>query len=248
MEPIPIRIREDTKEVLESEAADQNISVSAYSRELIEKGREFDAQEHEDVLQEYTVPSESGQEVSQLRAMTLRVEPSTEETLAEETADTEESLSEYVRGLIARGRAQEDIVANDEEPEQSDVPESTQTADEDDLWAESEHQNDQSKMGERSVELTLSPETHTWLQEQTADSDLSVAAYVEELVSTARNTESEGVGANQTAAQEAPDNTLSDRVGTLEAEFAAVNERQTDTVQEISELKQRIATLEARIE
>jgi len=42
MEPLTIRIREDTKESLESEADEYGISVSEYVRELIEKGRAHD--------------------------------------------------------------------------------------------------------------------------------------------------------------------------------------------------------------
>ncbi len=42
MEPLTIRIREDTKESLESEAAEYDVSVSEYVRQLIEKGREYD--------------------------------------------------------------------------------------------------------------------------------------------------------------------------------------------------------------
>lgn len=42
MEPITIRIHTDTKQSLEDEAAEYNISVSEYVRRLIEKGREYD--------------------------------------------------------------------------------------------------------------------------------------------------------------------------------------------------------------
>ena len=42
MEPITIRVREDTKNSLESEASEYNVSVSEYVRELIEQGREYD--------------------------------------------------------------------------------------------------------------------------------------------------------------------------------------------------------------
>ena len=42
MEPLTIRVREETKESLESEAAEYDVSVSEYVRELIEKGREYD--------------------------------------------------------------------------------------------------------------------------------------------------------------------------------------------------------------
>lgn len=42
MEPLTIRIREETKESLESEADEYDVSVSEYVRELIEKGREYD--------------------------------------------------------------------------------------------------------------------------------------------------------------------------------------------------------------
>lgn len=248
MEPIPIRIHEDTKEALEYEAADQNISVSAYTRELIEKGREFDAEEHEDVLEKYSASGENGEEVSQLRAITLRVEPSTEETLEAETADNDVSLSEHIRDLIARGRAQEYIVAKEAEPEQSEVPDEDNTENEEDVWAESDHQNDQSKMGEVSIELTVTPETNTWLQEQTADSELSVAGYVEELLETARESETEGANVDDRVAQEAIDDSLTDRVGRIEAELEALDERQTDTVEGLSELKQRVATIEAQIE
>jgi len=42
MEPLTIRVREETKESLESEAGEYGVSVSEYIRELIEKGREYD--------------------------------------------------------------------------------------------------------------------------------------------------------------------------------------------------------------
>ena len=42
MEPLTIRIREDTRQSLESEATEYDVSVSEYVRELIEKGREYD--------------------------------------------------------------------------------------------------------------------------------------------------------------------------------------------------------------
>jgi antitoxin component of RelBE/YafQ-DinJ toxin-antitoxin module len=40
--PLTIRIREETKESLEDEAAEYGVSVSEYVRELIDKGREYD--------------------------------------------------------------------------------------------------------------------------------------------------------------------------------------------------------------
>lgn len=42
MEPLTIRVREKTRESLEEEAAEYDVSVSEYVRELIEKGREHD--------------------------------------------------------------------------------------------------------------------------------------------------------------------------------------------------------------
>ena len=42
MEPLTIRIQEDTKKSLEEEAAEYNVSVSEYIRRLIDKGREYD--------------------------------------------------------------------------------------------------------------------------------------------------------------------------------------------------------------
>ena len=42
MEPLTIRVREKTKESLEEEAAEYDVSVSEYVRDLIEKGREYD--------------------------------------------------------------------------------------------------------------------------------------------------------------------------------------------------------------
>jgi DNA repair exonuclease SbcCD ATPase subunit len=42
MEPLTIRIRQDTKQSLEDEAAEYDVSVSEYVRQLIEKGREYD--------------------------------------------------------------------------------------------------------------------------------------------------------------------------------------------------------------
>jgi len=42
MEPLTIRIHAETKESLESEAAEYDVSVSEYVRQLIEKGREYD--------------------------------------------------------------------------------------------------------------------------------------------------------------------------------------------------------------
>ena len=42
MEPLTIRIREDLKKSLESEADEYDVSVSEYIRRLIDKGREYD--------------------------------------------------------------------------------------------------------------------------------------------------------------------------------------------------------------
>ncbi len=42
MEPLTIRIRKQTKESLEAEAGEYDVSVSEYVRELIDKGREYD--------------------------------------------------------------------------------------------------------------------------------------------------------------------------------------------------------------
>ena len=42
MKPLTIRIRANTKESLESEADEYDVSVSEYVRELIDKGREYD--------------------------------------------------------------------------------------------------------------------------------------------------------------------------------------------------------------
>lgn len=42
MEPLTIRIQAETKESLESEAAEYDVSVSEYVRRLIRKGREYD--------------------------------------------------------------------------------------------------------------------------------------------------------------------------------------------------------------
>lgn len=42
MKPLTIRVREDTKESLESEASEYDVSVSEYVRELLAKGREYD--------------------------------------------------------------------------------------------------------------------------------------------------------------------------------------------------------------
>jgi len=42
MEPLTIRIHEDTKESLQAEATEYDVSVSEYVRQLIEKGREYD--------------------------------------------------------------------------------------------------------------------------------------------------------------------------------------------------------------
>lgn len=47
MEPLTIRIQEDTKESLESEADEYDVSVSEYVRRLIRKGREYDDLEAE---------------------------------------------------------------------------------------------------------------------------------------------------------------------------------------------------------
>lgn len=47
MEPLTIRIQEDTKESLESEADESDVSVSEYVRRLIRKGREYDGLETE---------------------------------------------------------------------------------------------------------------------------------------------------------------------------------------------------------
>jgi len=42
MEPLTIRIREETKKSIEGEADEYGVSVSEYIRELIEKGREYE--------------------------------------------------------------------------------------------------------------------------------------------------------------------------------------------------------------
>ena len=42
MEPLTIRIRAETKESLDEEADEYDVSVSEYVRELIRKGREYD--------------------------------------------------------------------------------------------------------------------------------------------------------------------------------------------------------------
>jgi septal ring factor EnvC (AmiA/AmiB activator) len=42
MEPLTIRIREETKESLEGEAAEYDVSVSEYVRRLIDKGWRYD--------------------------------------------------------------------------------------------------------------------------------------------------------------------------------------------------------------
>ena len=42
MEPLTIRVRDETKESLHSEADEYDVSVSEYVRELIDKGREYD--------------------------------------------------------------------------------------------------------------------------------------------------------------------------------------------------------------
>jgi predicted nucleic acid-binding Zn-ribbon protein len=47
MEPLTIRIREDTKKSLESESDEYDISVSEYVRQLIQRGREYDDLEAE---------------------------------------------------------------------------------------------------------------------------------------------------------------------------------------------------------
>ena len=42
MQPLTIRIPEDLKESLDSEAAEHDVSTSEYVRRLIDKGREYD--------------------------------------------------------------------------------------------------------------------------------------------------------------------------------------------------------------
>jgi DNA repair exonuclease SbcCD ATPase subunit len=42
MEPLTIRIQEETKKTLEDEAGEYNVSVSEYIRRLIDQGREYD--------------------------------------------------------------------------------------------------------------------------------------------------------------------------------------------------------------
>jgi septal ring factor EnvC (AmiA/AmiB activator) len=42
MEPLTIRVHEETKQSLESEAAEYDVSVSEYVRELIDRGREYE--------------------------------------------------------------------------------------------------------------------------------------------------------------------------------------------------------------
>jgi predicted DNA-binding protein len=57
MQPLTIRIQEDTKQSLDRESDEYGVSVSEYVRELIEKGREYDEleeqlQSKEDRIQE----------------------------------------------------------------------------------------------------------------------------------------------------------------------------------------------------
>jgi len=42
MEPLTIRVPEDLRETLDSEADEHDVSVSEYVRQLIEQGREYD--------------------------------------------------------------------------------------------------------------------------------------------------------------------------------------------------------------
>lgn len=246
MEPIPVRLWEDDKDALEAEAADKNISVSAYTRDLLQKGRAFDAQEHEDVLRKYTVSSENQRKVSQLRAMTLRVESSTRTRLEEETADSEASLSEHIRGLIARGRAQAEVLAQ-EQQDQRRVNREAPHDDTDNTVEESQQQSDESDTDAISVELTLSPDTKEWLEEQTVDSDLTVPEYIQQLIATARKDDLEPTDSTKSSTQQIDETTLTDRLATLETEHEELRKLQTDSEQDISELRQRVAALETAI-
>ena len=243
MEPIPVRLWEDDKDALEAEAADKNISVSAYTRDLLQKGRAFDAQEHEDVLRKYTVSSENQRKVSQLRAMTLRVESSTRTRLEEETADSEASLSEHIRGLIARGRARAEVLAQDQRRVNTGAPHN----DTDNTVEESQQQSDESDTDAISVELTLSPDTKEWLEEQTVDSDLTLPEYIQQLIATARKDDLEPTDSTKSSTQQIDETTLTDRLATLETEHEELRKLQTDSEQDISELRQRVAALEAAI-
>ena len=47
MKPLTIRLQEETKQSLESEADEYDVSVSEYIRELIDKGREYEELEQQ---------------------------------------------------------------------------------------------------------------------------------------------------------------------------------------------------------
>lgn len=245
MEPIPIRIHEKTKDALESEAADRNVSVSAYTRAMIERGRDFETHENGDILKRFTNSVGAQRKVSQLRAMTLRVEPETKDRLEAETADSETGLSEHIRDLIAKGRAQESIAAEAEEGATSPDERSNTGATSGVGNQQAETQSDTDAV---TVEVEIPPATKQWLEEQTTDSGESMSAYIRQLIATARNSaDTYDSGGDQT--DTVPESrSLQARVDDLEAAYDALRDQREDTQQTIAELTERVAAIEARVE
>lgn len=111
MKPLTIRIRANTKESLESEADEYDVSVSEYVRELIDKGREYDEiadrldekeERIRDLEQELADRPDTADELDELREEVARLESVADDRdrLAEEV----EELEAEVDSLEARNR------------------------------------------------------------------------------------------------------------------------------------------------
>ena len=111
MKPLTIRIRANTKESLESEADEYDVSVSEYVRELIDKGREYDElAERLDAKEERVAELErelgerpdTAEEVEELREEVDRLEDAADER--DRLAERVEELEAEVDSLEARNR------------------------------------------------------------------------------------------------------------------------------------------------
>ena len=112
------------------------------------------------------------------------------------------------------------------------------------MWEESDHENDHAKMDSVSIDLTVTPETKSWLQEQATDSGGDVAAVVQQLVAQAREDDTTGEERDQDKDTEP----LADRVASLENQYEAFADYRTDTDEKLDELSQRVRELENRLE
>jgi len=108
VKPLTIRIRANTKESLESEADEYDVSVSEYVRELIEKGREYDdladrldAREERiaELERRLAEEADADAEIEELREEVARLETE-RDRLAEEVDD----LGGKIDSLEARNR------------------------------------------------------------------------------------------------------------------------------------------------